>query len=118
MNLFLIILITLLWGYLAAKLAKTKNRDPIRWFVIGILFGVFSLLALFFLPEKRKEEKIQNFFTKPGPWYYIDNSNETIGPISLQQMNTLFQSQEICPDTYVWQSGMKTWKRLRELTTS
>lgn len=34
----------------AAFIAKSKNRDPGNWFVLGLLFGVFALIGIAAVP--------------------------------------------------------------------
>ena len=36
----------LLFGFAAYSFAKSKNRNPILWAVIGLLIGPFALLAI------------------------------------------------------------------------
>ncbi|WP_433206492.1 hypothetical protein ACQP00_39635 [Dactylosporangium sp. CS-047395] len=38
------------FGGLHAAIAAGKNRDPPGWFLLGALFGVFSLIAICALP--------------------------------------------------------------------
>ena len=36
------------------KVAEDKNRDAGVWAVLGILFGIFALIAILLLPENNK----------------------------------------------------------------
>lgn len=45
MDLFLIALYVIGFASLSAIAANTKNRDPVGWFFIGLLFGIFGLAA-------------------------------------------------------------------------
>jgi len=49
------ILIGLTFGVFNYFIAKEKNRDPIGWFIIGLLFNLISLIALIALPKLEKE---------------------------------------------------------------
>ena len=40
-------------GALSAYLAKQRNRNPIIWFSMGLLFSLFGLLCLLLLPSKK-----------------------------------------------------------------
>ena len=47
-------------------------------------------------------------------WYYAYN-DETIGPLSMQDMEFCFQNQQINLDTYVWCDGMSDWMALKDV---
>lgn len=36
------------------KIAENKNREADVWAVLGILFGVFALIAILLLPKNNK----------------------------------------------------------------
>ena len=49
-----LIVALLLWAALAfvcMQIAQKKGRNPTLWFVIGILFGIFAVLVVAFLPH-------------------------------------------------------------------
>lgn len=43
----------------AAFIAKSKNRDPGNWFVLGLLFGVFALIGVAAVPELTIEPPVE-----------------------------------------------------------
>ncbi len=45
-------------AFICAHLAKQRGRNVFLWFALGLMFTVFAVLSLFFLPpkEKKKEE--------------------------------------------------------------
>jgi hypothetical protein len=45
MDIFLIVLYVIGFAILSAIAANAKNRDPVGWFFIGFLFGIFGLAA-------------------------------------------------------------------------
>lgn len=48
-------LITLiLWGalgFVCMKIAQKKGRNPTRWLIVGIIFGIFAVLIVALLPH-------------------------------------------------------------------
>jgi endogenous inhibitor of DNA gyrase (YacG/DUF329 family) len=47
-----IIIYSLCFGTVTALAAKSRNRDPMNWFWIGLLFGVFGLIAVLVMREE------------------------------------------------------------------
>ena len=45
------LLFLILWAVCCGILANNKNRNVIGWFVLGTLFGIFSLIILACLPK-------------------------------------------------------------------
>lgn len=43
----------IVWAGICFYLAKRKNRNPVLWAILGLLFHVFALLALLFPPIGR-----------------------------------------------------------------
>jgi hypothetical protein len=41
----------LTFGTICSVLAKSKNRNPINWYTIGIFFGIIGLIALAVFPK-------------------------------------------------------------------
>lgn len=50
----LFIIIWLLFAGTAAIIAGAKGRNPIGWFALGAIFGVFALVALAAMPAVAK----------------------------------------------------------------
>jgi len=44
------ILVWCLFGWACYSLAVKKNRNTALWAVLGVLFGIFALLVILFLP--------------------------------------------------------------------
>jgi hypothetical protein len=47
------ILVRILFGVIAALLARPRGRNPLGWFVLGFVAGPFAPLVLFALPNPR-----------------------------------------------------------------
>ena len=47
------ILVWCLCGYGCYKIAEVKGRNEVLWAVLGLIFGVFPLLAIAILPENK-----------------------------------------------------------------
>ena len=47
-----IIVYSLCFGTVTALAAKSRNRDPMNWFWIGLLFGIFGLIAVLVMKEE------------------------------------------------------------------
>ena len=49
-------------------------------------------------------------------WCYIDSAtNEGRGPVSLRDIEVLWETGEITSQTFVWRQGMTEWKKIMEL---
>jgi cytochrome bd-type quinol oxidase subunit 2 len=49
-----VIITLIVWaamGFVCMEIAKKKGRNPSFWFVIGMLFSIFAVLAVAFLPH-------------------------------------------------------------------
>jgi uncharacterized RDD family membrane protein YckC len=46
-------------------------------------------------------------------WYYADQGKQT-GPVTDEQLDDMFRSGKIQPDTLVWHEGMTAWASYRE----
>ena len=53
------IIIYFILGTISAYFAHKYNKNPYLWFFIGVFFGVFGLLILFFLNHQKKKQKFQ-----------------------------------------------------------
>ncbi len=115
-------------GTLTSYLAKNRGRDPVKWFFIGMLCGIFGLIALFLFPAiKTNEEqkvKLQEIEPPPAPvsdalatkpWYYLDAAHATLGPCPLDKLQELYKDGTITMKSYVWCEGMLDWKRISDL---
>jgi RNA polymerase subunit RPABC4/transcription elongation factor Spt4 len=51
-------LIALIWfgsAVLCSMAAKSRGRDPVGWFILGLIFGVFALAAVLLMQSNRIE---------------------------------------------------------------
>lgn len=55
-----LILIWGLFGVVSAFAAGWKGRNPVGWFLLGLLIGPFALLLLLFAPSLKATPKYQN----------------------------------------------------------
>lgn len=55
MNIVLLFgIVGILCGGTAAFIAGTKNRDCTSWFFLGLIFGVFALVAIAAVPKQEE----------------------------------------------------------------
>lgn len=102
----------LVMGSITAYLAKRRGRDPVKWFFVGFFFGIFGLIALFFMkPVEALEPAPRALPTieQPKQWYYLDAAHNTLGPITHDELQSF-----ATPKTYVWKQGMTDWKRFED----
>ncbi|MBS4170803.1 MULTISPECIES: DUF4339 domain-containing protein [unclassified Neochlamydia] len=119
----------------SAYVAKQRGRDPLIWFMLGILLGIFSLILLFVLkpfendqtgPKNKIEEnaipKYETLAEDRGEvseenkeWFYLDQAHRQQGPIYFRELYTLWLDNKITSLTYVWSEGMADWQRINEL---
>jgi hypothetical protein len=102
-----------LMGYATSKYASYKEKNPKTWFLLGFLFGVFAMLALFIIPKK----SIAPPRKTPSPfdgsiWYYLDETNSRIGPVSFEKLKESHAVKKLPDDPYIWGEAMPDWKRL------
>ena len=134
-NIFPIFLTIVLWlsvGTATAYFAQQRGRDPLIWFMIGMLLGLMGLLLLFLLPPvaeeesseeaeyKALEEKISAEPTPPAheclikDWYYYDKSRQRHGPVRFEMLKHLWHDGALHSDSYVWCEGMDKWTKIEE----
>ncbi|PIS01956.1 MAG: hypothetical protein COT85_07375 [Chlamydiae bacterium CG10_big_fil_rev_8_21_14_0_10_42_34] len=109
-------------GSIASYLAYKRERNPYIWFVVGFLFGIFGIFAIFFAAGKKKSvpstEKKEPVFNIDGPkdkfWYYLDNLQQRQGPVSHDALTSAWKSGEVDVSTFVWNEEMTDWKPLKE----
>lgn len=132
MQLFLTIALCLTIGAATAYFANQRGRDPLIWFMIGMLLGIFGFLLLFLLPaiteEGGAEEEIYEPKVESIPhqatheylvkdWYYYDRNRARQGPIRFDKLKDLWKESEISEDSYVWSEGMIGWQKIEEVPT-
>ncbi len=128
---------TIMWlvfGAASAYLAKARGKNPYLWFCLGMFFGVFGLLFLFFSPKLKstilrrpkpaKDPNTIDITPEVDPiygksfWYYLDSNSEQKGPMSLDALNAAFREQTISSQTYVWNENLDSWKFFGDLDLS
>lgn len=125
-----ILFLTLLWvsiGYVTALFADGRGRSMSIWFILGMLFGLFALGALFLLPSLKnsngKNESIdpkvdevnkENVADYDFEWFYLDRENVQKGPIDFEDLCIAWHDGVVTSDTYVWYEGMENWKLIGE----
>ncbi len=136
---FLLFLSWILLGSLCSRIARQKNRHPGWWFVIGFVLGIFGIILLYILPEKKlsyakpipkspNQDKqtlptqCSSAITPPSNdpemskyWYYLDKDRLQKGPISFDALHRKYQGNDLSDTTYVWSEDMIDWKRINEL---
>lgn len=129
MQLFLTIALCLMIGAATAYFANQRGRDPLIWFMVGMLMGLFGLLLLFLLPVVPDEgvppqEAIPEQIDTPRTithdylvkdWYYYDRNRERQGPIRFEKLKDLWKESELHEDSFVWSEGMPGWQKIEDL---
>ncbi len=117
----LMIVSAVIIGSISAYLAHKRGRNPYLWFILGFLFGIFGIFAIFFTSPKKKEplpQKKVPVYSIHGPkdkfWYYLDSSHQQQGPMSHDALTIAWKNGKIDPSTYVWHEEMTDWKPLKE----
>lgn len=116
----LMIAIAPIIGAFSAYLAYRRGRNPYLWFIVGFLFGVFGIFAIFFAtgPKKAKIPPLEPIYTIQGPtdkfWYYLDPTHQQQGPMSREALANAWKEGKIDLSTYVWHEELPEWKPLKE----
>lgn len=113
----------LIQGSIAAYYAKRKGRNPYLWFAIGCFFGIFGILAVFFLKNPKKAGAPAKTVPEPAVrktlphriWYYLDQNTQQIGPVSTSALEAAWEEGKISLITYVWHEGMENWKSWQDV---
>jgi len=130
---------------LTAYYANRMGKNPLLWFVISLLLGIFSPLILFlFSSIKPKEggrqtpsmtasnpdlsapnlsQSSKNEVNFPSDfsseekrvWYYLDQEHQQVGPVSLSVLRNRWKCGELKLSSYVWSEGMKEWEKVENL---
>jgi hypothetical protein len=130
MQTLLSILLTLILGWGCSYFAKQRGRNPLNWFIAGLFFGIFALIALFILPIRQKNEK-QTLQTLPPSknlqltiltpshaeklWYFLDEQKTQFGPMSFDALSKAWNEGKVQEHTYVWNESMDKWQRFQEV---
>jgi hypothetical protein len=131
MQIFLSILLSLTLSCGCSHLAKQRGRNPLNWFIAGLVFGIFALIVLFFLPIQRRREEASHSQTIPPQknpklavltpsyeeklWYFLDEQKSQIGPMSFNALSKAWAEGKIGENTYVWNELMENWQQLQDV---
>ena len=133
--------LNLLWGLVllvaiasfTAYYANRRGREPLLWFAIGLLLGIFSPLILLLLPVVKKEngdsprvdsppESQDNEKVAEGMmpeedrlWYYLDQQHQQFGPVSIVALRALWNRGRLELTHYVWTEGMEKWEKVENM---
>lgn len=127
MTLFISIALWLIIGATSAYYAQLRGRDPISWFVIGMLLGVIGLLILFFLPQLEQKVVPEDTLLEPLPvapvgqsirfkeWFYLDPHHVQQGPISFLALERLIDQGYLKHSSLIWSEGMEGWSPVESI---
>lgn len=117
-------------GAVSAFLAKKRGKNPFLWFFLGMLFGIFGLIFLFFSqPTKAHRAPAEGLKSDPNTiditpnvsadakktfWYYLGAENAQKGPMSFEGILREFREGLISRDTLVWNETLENWQPLRD----
>ena len=141
-NMVLSFILLLMIASFTAYYANRKGRNPLLWFMIGILLGIFAPLILLFLPAVKSERGNDGLPTMtisnpdpslqdlpPSPvkseikrreeeeklWYYLDQNHQQMGPVSIIALRELWNRGQLELTSYVWSDGMTQWQTVDDL---
>ncbi len=126
MNMWITILSSFMLACACGNYAKSKGKNPTYWFVAGALFGLFALLALFFVSRQRSSVKRVKVppatpFEPRVPsqkekfWYVLDEDKKQLGPMSFIALKGAWEKGSVKMATFVWNEEMEEWKPLQEV---
>jgi len=117
-------------GVISAYLAKKRGKNPYLWFFLGMLFGIFGLIFLFFSKPAQTSLRAQaapqndpntiDITPKIEPsakekfWYYLDPDNAQQGPMSFDGLIRAFREGKISVKTFVWNETLENWQPLSD----
>lgn len=123
--------IFLFFGTICAVIAKQKGRDPVAWYVLGMLFCLLALIVLLLLPslppqqdvEENEDQKLagiklQELVEKSyqqNEWFYIGKERNTQGPVGFSFLKKIWEEGGISANSFVWSEGMQKWERIKDL---
>lgn len=120
------IFIWIVFGCVTAYFAKNRGRNPYGWFFIGLFLGLIGLCLVFILPKKQSivQEEGKPITIEVIPdvpedhknkfWYYLDDTNKQIGPMSFTALLRDWKEGKVRPETQVWNENLTHWKPFSE----
>ena len=139
MQTFLTVTMWIVLGLVCAYYAKKQQRNPILWFCMGLLLGIFGLILLLLLPliqriQKKSASKKQPptpaviDVAPPSPlssildplfsntlWYYMDQTSSQKGPMSFTALENDWKDGKLLTSSYIWNEKLADWKLFSEL---
>lgn len=140
---FIFIFLLLLIALFTAYYAHLKGKNPMIWFLLGILLGIFApMILLIFYSDSKKDESdqtptmsvsnpdpsLQQLSTRPSSeldaksleaetklWYYLDQDHQQMGPVSVVALRELWNRGQLELTNYVWSEGMEQWQKVDQL---
>lgn len=118
---------SLLFGAFSGFMAWKQEKNPYLWFVVGFVFGIFGIAAIFFLPKAKQKKPEVPVVSAPvqviqGPkdkfWYYLDAEHQQQGPMSYEGLKVAFKEAKLGLSSYVWNEELPEWKPLQELIST
>jgi hypothetical protein len=141
-NMLLSLLLLLIVASFTAYYANRKGRNPLLWFILGVLLGIFAPLILMFFSSIKNGRSDNGLPTmtvsKPDPslqhlplaptseelkqqeenklWYYLDQNHQQMGPVSIIALRELWNRGQLELNSYVWTDGMEKWEKVDNLS--
>ncbi|MFA5250118.1 MAG: DUF4339 domain-containing protein [Parachlamydiales bacterium] len=124
-----VLLVSCALALIAAFLAKKRGQRPFFWFCLTFFFGIFGL-GLFLFLNYRNQQRLRQIadheakallkpqaklFASPYLWYYLNQQNQPIGPMSAKKLIEELEKGVISETTYLWHDEMENWKPLSEI---
>ena len=119
------LLVSSVAGLLSSYLAYRRGKNPILWFLVGALFGMLGVFALFFSGHfKKKQAASVAKLAEPKPylagptnkfWYYLDAAGTQVGPLSYNGMTAAWKEGTVPVTAFVWHEDLTDWQALQDL---
>lgn len=125
----------LFFGGVCSYVAKNKGRNPVMWYILGMLFCLLALIVLSLLPslktpaqisdetEENEDEKLSGsgfdekkiLAYQQNEWFYLGEDKQPKGPVGFNDLKTLWMDGLLESRSFVWTEGMVNWKRISEM---
>jgi len=79
MEILIVLFVGVLCGALASAITGEKGWNSTNWFLTGLLFGPFGLLAAAGMPDRRTQKYLRYLATQQGWSADFVNNNEQSG---------------------------------------
>ena len=100
--------------YLKYKSADSLGKSSNSMIDMGVGFAMAERLAKSFKEDSSSPQK--DFVPEPFETiYYIEKDSKADGPHSIDEVEDMVKQGTIKRDTKVWASGMKSWKKAKEV---